>query len=72
VVRNINLENVTCEKSKYGLLLRAYPRSPVTDVRLKNCTFKNVGKSNVLEGVKNLQFHNVKINDEIFNKVVTQ
>jgi polygalacturonase len=71
-VRNINLENVTSEKSRYGLLLRAYSRSPVTDVHLKNCTFKNVEKSNVLEGVKNLRFDNVIINDEILNEVLAQ
>jgi len=70
MVRNINMENVTSRKSKYGLLIRAYDRAPATDIRLKNCVFQNVAKSNVLEGVKNVQFDNVKINDEIFNRTI--
>lgn len=69
-VRNINMENVTSKKSKYGLLIQAYERAPVTDIRIKNCSFQNVDKPNVLEGVKNVRFNNVKINDEIFNKTV--
>ena len=70
MVRNINMENVTSKKSKYGLLIQAYERAPVTDIRLKNCSFENVAKPNVLEGVKNVQFDNVKINDETLNKTV--
>ena len=69
-VRNINMENVTGKKSRYGLLIRAYERAPVTDIRLKNCSFQNVDKSNVLEGVKNVRFNNVKINDKTFNKTI--
>ncbi len=61
-VRNINLENITSGKSKYALLIKSYDRSPVTDICLKDCTFDNVEKSNVLGGVKNLLLKNVKIN----------
>lgn len=67
VVRNINLENVTSTKSKYALLVKGYERSPVTDIRLKNCSFDNVEKSNVVAGVKGLIFENVKINGEVFD-----
>jgi polygalacturonase len=64
-VRNINLENVTSKKSRYALQINAYERSPVTDIRLKDCTFDGVERPNVLEGVKNLILENVKINGEI-------
>lgn len=70
-VRNIHLENVTSGRSKYGLLLRAYQRSPITDVYLRNCTFRNVSDANVLEGVKNLRMENVTINNETFNQQIT-
>jgi polygalacturonase len=66
-VRNINLENVTSEKSKYALLIRGYDRSPIAGICLKDCTFNNVQKSNVLVGVKNLTLENVKINGEVFD-----
>jgi hypothetical protein len=64
VVRNVNMENVTCKKSKYALFLKGYERSPITDVRLKNCTFDNVQDPNlsVISCVKNLVMENVKIN----------
>jgi polygalacturonase len=61
-VRNINLENITSRRSKYALLIKGYDRSPVTDICLKDCTFDNVEKSNVLVGVKNLVLKNMKIN----------
>ncbi len=70
MVRNINMENVTSKKSRYALSIRAYDRSPATDIHLKNCTFDNVDRANVLEGVKNLTLENVKINGEVLNKVV--
>ncbi len=61
-VRNINLENVTCNKSEYGLLLNAYERSPVTGINIKNCSFNNVEKGNILNHVKGLKVDNLKIN----------
>ena len=69
-VRNINMENVTSQKSKYGLLIQAYPHAPVIGIHLKNCSFGNVSKPNVLEGARDIQFDNVKINDETLNKTI--
>jgi polygalacturonase len=67
MVRNINMENVTSEKSRYALLINGYERSPITDVTLKNCTFNNVERENKLVGIKNLVLDNVKINGEVQN-----
>jgi polygalacturonase len=64
-VRNINMENVTSKKSKYALFLKGYKRSPITDVRLKNCTFDNVASPDIIENVRNLVLENVKINGEL-------
>ena len=69
-VRNIHMENVTSEKSKYGLLIQAYQRAPVTDIHIENCSFQSVAQPNVLEGVKNVRFDNVTINDETFNTTI--
>jgi hypothetical protein len=69
-VRNINMENVTSKKSRYALSIRAYDRSSATDIHLKNCTFDNVERENILKGVKNLTLENVKINGEVLNEVV--
>ena len=64
-VRNINMENVTSNKSDYAIRIEAYPRSPVTGLHLKNCTFNNVAKGNIWEGVKDAQFVNVTINGQL-------
>jgi polygalacturonase len=71
-VANINLENITSRKSQYALSIKGYDRSPVTNIRLKDCTFDNVEKSNELVGVENLVFENVKINGEVLNKTVNE
>jgi len=64
-VRNINMENITSGKSRYALSISGYERSPISGIRLKNCIFNNVEKSNILVGVKNLVFENVKINGKV-------
>ncbi len=65
IVRNINMENVTCRKSKYAFFIKGYERSPITDVRLKNCTFDNIASADVISNVKNMVLENVKINESV-------
>ncbi len=64
VVRNINIENVTSEKSLYAIWIKAYDYSPVQNLNIKNCTFKNVANQNVMENVKDLSLEDVIINEE--------
>jgi len=61
-VRNVHMSNITAEKSRYGLYLRGYERSPVRDVFLENCDFKNLEKANLLEHVKGIHFEDVTMN----------
>jgi polygalacturonase len=68
-VRNIQIENVMSEKSRYGLRLLGYPESPVTDINLKNCDFKNVADGNVFFNVKNIETDNVKFNGELLQGI---
>lgn len=69
MVRNINIENVTSEKSRFGLLLMGYPNSPVTDIYLKDCNFNNSEKGNRLINVKHIKSDNVTINGKEFQSV---
>jgi polygalacturonase len=62
VVKNIVLENITSKKSTYGLLIRAYDRSPVTGLKLINCQFSNVKDGNIIEHVKSPVIESVQIN----------
>ncbi|MBB4080675.1 polygalacturonase [Lewinella aquimaris] len=64
-VRNIFIENVTAEKSQYGLLLEGYsPDHPITGVRLDNCRFDGVEDGNKIEYVDELVLREVYINEE--------
>lgn len=69
-LRNVNVENVTSEKSRYGISIDAHKKSPARDITIKNCTFKNVSKGNRFNSVENVTLENVAINDEILNKTL--
>lgn len=62
LVRNIDIRNLTCKKSKYALQLRGYRSAPIRDVRLADCTFENIALPNVVENVTGLACRNVRIN----------
>jgi polygalacturonase len=62
VVRNVEMRNVTSQKSNYALYLRGFPNAPIYDIRLHDCTFNNVAKADVLEHVQGLELDEVAVN----------
>ena len=66
IVKNIFVENLTSGKSSYAIWIKAYDRSPLQNIELKNCVFDNVKKENVLENVENLEIESVVINGKEF------
>jgi polygalacturonase len=60
IVRNVSIENVTCAQSKFGIWIRAFAGSPASDISIRNCSFLNAAKPDVVENVKNLTLINVK------------
>jgi len=66
-VRNINLENVTCQKSKYGVQIIALDSiTNVYDINVKNCHFNGVKKGNFSSGkTRNVNFENLYINGKL-------
>jgi polygalacturonase len=62
VLRDVDVRNVTSRKSKYAFVLRGFERSPITNVRVSDCTFDGVQSPDVLEGVRDLVLTNVKVN----------
>ena len=71
-VRDIEVRNVTSRKSQYALLLRGYAHTPMRDVRVTDCTFDNVAKDDVIEGVTGLTLTNVRVNGKIRNETVSR
>jgi polygalacturonase len=64
IVRNIQVKNVECNKSMFAIWIKAYERSPATDIHIEDCKFMNVSKPNVIENVKNLTLLNVRASGE--------
>lgn len=64
IVRNIDLRNITSQKSRYALLFEGYKRSPISNINLEKCDFKGVERGNKLEYVVGLNMKNVYINGE--------
>lgn len=63
-VRNVLVQNMTCEKAEYAVRIEGEPEHPVRRIRIENSTFENVEKENVAEGVEALSLENVQINGE--------
>ena len=67
VVRNVYMENVTCEKSKYGVQIIALNSDTlVHDINVKNCRFNGVEKGNFFEGkYRNVNLCDVYVNGQL-------
>ena len=66
-VRNVSMENVTCQKSKYGVMVVGMPDAcQVYDVDVKNCRFNGVAAGNNLTGqYRDIRFDNLFINGSL-------
>lgn len=62
VVRNINLENITSQKSEYAIWIKAFKQSPAKNITIKNCVFENVKQRNLIENAEGLRFESVTVN----------
>lgn len=69
-VRNINIENITCQKSKYGVQIIALDSvCNVYDINVKNCRFNGVKDGNFENGqTRNINFDNLFINGSLVLK----
>ena len=66
-VRDINVENVTCNKSKYGVLVVALDTvCNVYDVNIKNCRFNGVAQGNKITGqTRDIRYDNLFVNGSL-------
>lgn len=68
IVNNVNVENVTCQKSDYGVLIVGRDSlENVYDINIKNCKFDGVVKEPVkITGkTRNVKFDNLVINGSL-------
>jgi polygalacturonase len=74
IVRNVNLENVTCQKSDYGVSIDGLSEDAncVNNINLKNCDFRGVKYNmNDIKGAVNVNFENVRINNTVISSEKT-
>ena len=66
-VRNINVENVTCGKSKYGVLVIALDTvCNVYDVNIRNCKFDGVAQGNKITGqTRDIRYDQLYVNGSL-------
>ena len=66
-VRNVNVENVTCNKSKLGTMIVALDTvCNVYDVNIKNCRFNNVALGNRITGqTRDIRYDNYYVNGSL-------
>lgn len=66
-VRNVYADNVTCQKSKYGVLINALDSTEnVYNINVSNCKFNGVTNSNLITGkTKDINFDNLYINGSL-------
>jgi polygalacturonase len=72
IVRDVEVRNVTAKKAQYALLLRGYGHDPISDVRIIDCTFDEVAKPDVIEGMKDLVFTNTRVGGQLRNERITR
>ena len=64
IVRNVYIENVTSQKSKYGVLVYGLEdKTNIYNINIKNCRFENVESENKIFNCKDIEFIKVTIND---------
>lgn len=69
IVRNVYVENVTSQKSKYGIFIEGLDdRMNVYNINIDNCRFDNVQRKNYLHQCKDLNFNNLFVNGQLIKE----
>jgi polygalacturonase len=66
LVRNVILQNVTSNKSRYGVYIVGLDDVVnVSDISLTNCVFNGVKDGDNIKGAKNISYVNYKLNSQV-------
>jgi polygalacturonase len=61
VVRRIEMENIRCRRTRYGVYIRGFENSPVRDVLLRNWQVEEAPGGNVVEHARDIRAEGVRI-----------
>jgi polygalacturonase len=62
VVRNVSVEKMTTQQSKYAVFLRGFKDDPIENLSLSSCWFDRVTDGSVVENVAGIALQDVRIN----------
>ena len=67
MVRNVNVERVTCQQSRYGVMIVGLDTATcVSDIHLRDCRFEGVAEGNNIKGkTRAVSFENLFINGSL-------
>jgi polygalacturonase len=68
IARHIEIRNLKTRKAQYALYLRGFQSAPIENVRVVDCDFDGVEKSDMIENVKDLSFEDVKENGKVIDR----
>ena len=61
VVRRIEMENIRCRRTRYGVYIRGFEKSPVRDVLLRNWQVEQAPGGNVIQNAEGVRAEAVRI-----------
>jgi polygalacturonase len=67
IVRNIDVANIRCLKSKYAIYLRGYKQTPISGISISHCTFNDAAKGVFVENTESANLTDVTVNGQPYN-----
>jgi polygalacturonase len=62
VVKNVSVDDLKTQKTKYAVYLRGFKNDPIEGISLSNCDFEGVAQGSVVENVTGVNLENVRVN----------
>lgn len=69
IVRNFVVNDLKSGKSKYALDVQGFKHAPIYNLRLEDSSFDNVAEPAIVKNVKDLTFHNVRVNGKLVDSI---
>lgn len=61
VMRNLQIDGLTCRSGNRALDLQGFENAPIYDVSLSNCSFGEIKNASVIKNVRGLELKNVTV-----------
>ena len=69
VMRNLQVDGLTCRAGNRALDLQGFENAPIYDVSLQNCDFGEMKAASVIKNVRGLKLENVRLGGKVVDKL---